>query len=98
MELRLSKVKIVENVPKGNNYSHCTNSIMRCFGKIILLKYEDFDFLFVVIFQVIITCMFVCGLRNMLPVTCPFKTLMIVVLTVVHSRGKISTKDKGDCK
>ena len=42
----LSKVKIVKNEPKGNNYSHCANTIIRCFGKIILSK-DDFAFLFV---------------------------------------------------
>ena len=91
MGLRSSKVKIVDNVPKGNNYLQCANTIMRCFGKIILSKNEDFDFLFV---EVIIKRMFVSGLRTMLPVTRPLKILMIVVLTVVHSRGKMVQKIK----
>ena len=42
MELRSSKVKIVDNVPKGDNYSH-----LRCFGEIISSKDEDFHFWFV---------------------------------------------------
>ena len=35
-------MKIVDNVPKGDDYLH-----LRYFGEIILWKDEDFDFLFV---------------------------------------------------
>ena len=42
MGLRSSKVKIVDNVPKVENYLH-----LCCFGEIILSKDEAFDFLFV---------------------------------------------------
>ena len=42
MGLRFSKVKIVDNVPKGDNYSY-----LRCFREIVLSKDEDFHFLFV---------------------------------------------------
>ena len=38
MGLRSSKVKTVDNVPKGDNYLY-----LHCFGEIILSKHEDFD-------------------------------------------------------
>ena len=46
------------------------------------------------IFQVIIKRTFVCGLRTMLPITCPLKTLMIVVLLVSIAGEKIVQKIK----
>ena len=97
MGLKSAKVKIVDKMPKGNNYLQCANTIMRCFGKMILSKDEDFDFFFIEIdFSGYHKTYIRLWSEDHVAHYLPSQNSDDSGVDCVHSRGKNRSKDKGD--